>query len=269
MEPQFRILGPIEVAAAADASRHIPRGRTLSLLALLLLHRGAVVPVDRALDDLWEGARPAGGRKAVHVVASRLRNALGEGVLRSQAGGYALRLAAGELDADQFEGLVRYGRAELGAGEPWEAAATLRCALQLWRGPALADVGDARFAQPEVARLEDLRLACISDRIDADLACGRHAELAGELEALVGEYPLRERLRGQQMLALYRAGRQAEALEVYRSAYEALVDGLGIEPSPDLRALEAAILRHEVPPPPPRTRPRRSASRCRRRPGAW
>ena len=247
MEPQFRILGPIEVGAAADANRHIPRGRTLSLLALLLLHRGAVVPVDRALDELWESARPTGGRKAVHVVASRLRSALGEGVVHSQGGGYALRLAAGELDADQFEGLVRYGRAELGAGEPWEAAATLRCALQLWRGPALADVADARFAQPEVARLEDLRLACVSDRIDADLACGRHGEVAGELEALVGEHPLRERLRGQQMLALYRAGRQAEALEVYRSAYEALVDGLGIEPSPDLRALEAAILRHEVP----------------------
>ena len=111
MEPQFRILGPIEVAAAADASRHIPRGRTLSLLALLLVHRGAVVHVDRALDELWEGARPADGRKAVHVVASRLRSALGEGVLRSEGGGYALRLAPGELDADRFEGLVRDGRA--------------------------------------------------------------------------------------------------------------------------------------------------------------
>ena len=244
--PPFGILGPIEVRAA---SRNVPRGRTLSLLALLLVHRGGVVSVDRVLDELWEGGRPTHGRKAVQVVASRLRSALGGGLVCSQGGGYALRMAPGELDADRFERLVRDGRAELAAGQPWEAAATLRRALALWRGPALADVADARFAQPEIARLEDLRLACLSDRIDADLDCGRHAGVIGELEALVREHPLRERLRGRQMLALYRAGRQAEALEAYRSAYEALVDGLGIEPSPDLRALESAILRHEVPPP--------------------
>jgi DNA-binding SARP family transcriptional activator len=244
--PQFRILGPIEVGA--DTQR-VPRGRTLSLLALLLMHRGAIVHVDRVLDELWEGARPRHGRKAVQVVASRLRSALGDGALHSQGAGYAVRMAPGALDADRFEGLLRYGRAELAAGEPWEAAATLRRALELWRGPALADVADARFAQPEIARLEDLRLACVSDRIDADIACGRHAEVVGELEGLVREHPLRERLRGQQMLALYRAGRQTEALEAYRSAYKALVDGLGIEPSPDLRALESAILRHEVPAP--------------------
>ena len=185
----------------------------------------------------------------MHVVASRLRAALGEGVLRSQGSAYAVRIAPGALDADRFEELVRHGRAELAAGEGWEAAATFRRALELWRGPALADVADARFAQPEIARLEDLRLACVSDRIDADLACGRHADVVGELEALVHEHPLRERLRGQQMLALYRAGRQADALDAYRRAYEALVDGLGIEPSPELRTLESAILRHEVPAP--------------------
>jgi DNA-binding SARP family transcriptional activator len=249
VDPRFRILGPIEVRSRAGASVHVPRGRTRSLLALLLLHRGAVVHVDRALDELWEDDRPQGGRKAVHVVASRLRSALGDDALHSQGGGYALSMAPGDLDADAFEQLVRQGRTELAAGEPWEAAATLRRALELWRGPALADLGDAPFAQPEIARLEDLRLACVSDRIDADLASGRDAELAGELEALVREHPLRERLRGQQMLALYRAGRQAEALEAYRRAFEALVDGLGIEPSPELRALEAAILRHEVPAP--------------------
>ena len=138
--------------------------------------------------------------------------------------------------------------------EPWEAAATLRQALELWRGPALADVSHERFAAPEIARLEDLRLACLSDRVDADLACGRHAEVAGELEALVHQHPLRERLRGQQMLALYRSGRQADALDAYRGAYSALVDGLGIEPSPELRALEAAILRQDVPRPWPRCR---------------
>ncbi len=136
----------------------------------------------------------------------------------------------------------------------------MRRALELWRGPALADVADERFAQPEIARLDDLRLTALSERIEADVAAGRHAEVAGELEALVQQYPLRERLRGQLMLALYRAGRQADALAAYRDAHQALVEGLGIEPSPDLRALEAAILRQEVPEPaatpaPPAERP--------------
>jgi len=243
--PPFRILGPIQVGEGLRVSR----GRPLSLLALLLVHRGAIVHVDRALDALWEHDHPRHGRKAVHVVASRLRSALGEGVLRSHGCGYALDIAPGELDADRFEGLVRRGRAELAGGEARQAAATLGEALALWRGPALADVAGAGFAQPEIARLEDLRLACVSDRIDAELACGRHAEALGELEALVREHPLRERLRGQQMLALYRAGRQAEALAAYRDAHEALVEGLGIEPSPELRALESAIARDELPSP--------------------
>jgi DNA-binding SARP family transcriptional activator len=242
--PRFQILGPIQAAG-----RRVSRGRTLALLALLLVHGGATVPVEGALDALWERDRPRHGRKAVHVVASRLGNALGEGVVRSHGYGYALALAPGELDADRFVALARRGRAELAAGEPRQAAATLREALALWRGPALADVADAGFAQPEIARLEDLRLACLSDRIDADLACGRHAEALGELEVLVREHPLRERLRGQHMLALHRAGRHAEALQACRDAREALLDGLGIEPSPDLRALESAIARHEVPPP--------------------
>jgi DNA-binding SARP family transcriptional activator len=243
--PPFRILGPIQVG---DGLR-VSRGRPLSLLALLLVHRGAIVHVDRALEALWEHDHPRHGRKAVHVVASRLRSALGEGVLRSHGCGYALEIAPGGLDADRFEALVRRGRAELAAGEARQAAATLGEALALWRGPALADVADAGFAQPEIARLEDLRVACMSDRIDADLACGRHAEAVGELEALVREHPLRERLRGQQMLALYHAGRQADALAAYRDAHEALVEGLGIEPSPELRALESAIARDELPPP--------------------
>jgi DNA-binding SARP family transcriptional activator len=248
---QVRILGPIEVHGG-----RISGGRPLSLFALLLVNRGALVPVDKIVDELWEGAGPRHRRKAVHVVASRLRSAVGTDVLRSEPAGYGLRLAPGELDADRFEVLLRRGRAELADGDAREAAATLRRALGLWRGPALAEVAEERFAQPEAARLEDLRLACLSDRIDADLACGRHEELVGELEALVRAHPLRERLRGQHMLALYRSGRQAEALDAYRSAYQALADGLGIEPSPELRALEAAILRHEVPalatPPPAR-----------------
>ena len=166
-----------------------------------------------------------------------------------------LRLVPGCLDVERFEGLLRRGRAELARGEPAEAAATLGQALALWRGPALADVSRERFAQPEMARLEGLRLSALCDRVDADLACGGPVELVGELEGLVVEHPLRERLRGQQMLALYRSGRQADALMAYRSAYSALVDGLGIEPSPELRALEAAILRQAVPAPAPSLRP--------------
>ena len=249
MDAQFRILGPIEVDLAGNTSGRVPRGRTLSFLALLLVHRGEIVHVDRVVDELWEGAGPKDARHAVHVVASRLRGALGDGVVISKGGGYAVRLAPGDLDAERFEGLFRRGRAELAQGEAWEAAATLRQALTIWRGPALADVSEERFAQPEIARLEDLRLACLGDRVDADLARGLHADLAGELEGLVREHPLHERLRAQQMLALYRAGRQADALAAYRSAYQELVDGLGIEPSPELRALEAAILRQEVPAP--------------------
>ena len=246
MHGKFRILGPIEVDAEGGRSDHVPRGRTLSLLALLLVYRGRVVHVDQAVEELWEGAGPRHAKKAVQVLASRLRSALGGGIVLSEGGGYALRPAPGDLDALRFDELFRRGRAELARGEPEEAAATLRQALALWRGPALADVSHQRFAQPEIARLEGLRFACLGDRVDADLAAGRHVEVAGELEGLVRQHPLRERLRGQQMLALYRAGRQADALEAYRSAYSALVDGLGIEPSPQLRALETAILSHDV-----------------------
>ena len=248
MSTQFRILGPIAVETG-DRGGRVPRGRTLSLLALLLVNRGSIVHVDRAVDELWGGADPQHGRKAVQVLASRLRAALDEGVLVTEGGGYALRPPAGSLDADRFEALLQRGRAELASGEPDEAAATLRQALALWRGPALADVAGERFAQPEATRLETLRLACLADRIDADLACGRHEELVGELEALVQQHPHDERLRGRQMLALYHAGRQADALDAYRAAYEALTDGLGIEPSAELRSLEAAILRHEIPAP--------------------
>lgn len=246
MDVEFRILGPTGVDW--DGRRvPIPRGRALSLLALLLVHRGAIVRPDRIADELWEGAGPRNAKNAVHVVASRLRGAVGEGVVVSEGGGYVVRPRPGAVDADRFEELHRRGCDELARDEPREAAQTLRAALVLWRGPALADVHEEGFAQPEIARLDDLRLSCLGERVEADLACGRHAEVAGELEALVREHPLRERLRGQLMLALYRSGRQADALAAYRGAHEALVEGLGIEPSPELRALERAILLQEVP----------------------
>jgi DNA-binding SARP family transcriptional activator len=245
--PTFGILGPVQIHLEDGQRAPVPRGRVLSLLALLLVHRGDTVRADRIVDELWGGTELRNAKNAVQVVASRLRSVVGEDVFISEGGGYALRVPRGAVDADRFEDRLSQGVEELSRGEPRVAAETLREALRLWRGPALVDVGDHGFAQPEIAWLDDLRLTCISRRVDADLACGRHAELTGELEALVHQHPLRERLRGQLMLALYGAGRQADALGAYRAAREALVDGLGIEPSPELRALEAAILRHEVP----------------------
>ena len=255
MDSQFRILGPIEIEAEGGRSVPLSSGRVLSFLALLLVHRGAIVRLDRVVDELWDGAGPTNAKNAVHVVASRLRAAVGPGIVVSEGGGYALRLPPGTLDADRFEERLLCGREQLAWGNSTEAAETLRQALTLWRGPALANVRDEGFAQPEVARLDAMRLACLEERVDADLECGRHAAVAGELEALVREHPFRERLRGQLMLALYHVGRQADALAAYRDGYEVLVEGLGIEPSAELRDLEAAILRQDVPAPAPAWEP--------------
>jgi DNA-binding SARP family transcriptional activator len=247
VSPDFSVLGPIQIHAARGQRVRIPRGRVLSFLALLLVHRGEALPVDRIVDELWDGEGPQNARNAVHVVASRLRAAIGDGAVVSEAGGYAVRVSDGALDYERFEELLRRGRRQRERGEAAVAAETLREALAMWRGTPFADVAEEGFARPEIARLEDLRLTCIAERVDADLACGRHEDLTGELSALVQQHPLRERFRGQLMLALYRSGRQADALAAYRDAHRALVDGLGIEPSPELRALEAAILRQQVP----------------------
>jgi DNA-binding SARP family transcriptional activator len=246
-QPGFSVLGPIQIHAAGGRRVRIPRGRVLSFLALLLVQRGATLTVDRIVDELWEGEGPRNRKNAVHVVASRLRAAIGEGAVVSEAGGYALRLDHGALDSQRFESLLHRGLDERDRRDPEDAARTFREALGLWHGAPFAGVADEGFAQPEITRLEDLRLTCLAERVDADLACGRHEELTGELYALVHRHPLRERFRRQLMLALYRAGRQAEALAAYRDAHRALADGLGIEPSPELRALEAAILRQQVP----------------------
>ena len=252
MGAQVRILGPIEVELAGGRRADVPRGRTLAFLALLLTRHGAALHVDRIVDELWEQRAPQHARAAVQVLASRLRAAAGDDLVAYEGGGYAARPA--ELDADRFEAAARRGREQLARGDPAAAAAALCGALELWRGAALADVGDARFAQPEIARLEELRLACLGDRVEADLALGPSAAVAAELDALVREHPLDERLRGLQMTALYHAGRQADALAAYRDARRALVEGLGVEPSPRLRELEAAILRQDLPAP---ARPRR------------
>ena len=243
---EFRILGPLEAEVGGQL---LPlRGRRQrSLLALLLLSANEVVPDDRLLEDLWGDEPPASGRAALRVRISQLRKALGEAgaALLTRPPGYVLHVEPDRIDARLFERLAGTGREQLGAGSADLAAMTLREALGLWRGPALADVAYESFAQAEIARLEELRRTAIEDRIDADLALGRHAEVVGELEALVAAEPLRERLRGQLMLALYRSGRQADALAAYRDARQVLVDELGIEPGRALAELEAAVLRQD------------------------
>ena len=243
----FRLLGPLEVS---EQGRPLALGgvRQRSLLALLLLQANELVSTDRLIDQLWGATPPATGAKTVQVYVSRLRKLLGEGRLGTHGPGYVLGVEPGELDLARFEQLVAQAR---GAG-PQTAAAQLREALALWRGPALADLPYESFAQVEIARLEELRLTVLEQRIEADLALGRHAELVGELEALVAGSPLREPLRGQLMLALYRAGRQAEALDAYRAARRELAEELGLEPSEALKRLEQAILRHEPSLEPPR-----------------
>ncbi len=216
--------------------------RQRAVLAILLVHRGEVVPVDRIVDELWGERAPETATKTVQVYVSRLRKALGEGALVTRGGGYALELGADELDVDRFERLAAEGRAAQERGDPGAAAESLRAALALWRGPPLADFTYESFAQNEIARLEEERLAALEDRVDADLALGRHAALVGELEGLAGQYPARERLRAQLMLALYRSGRQADALASYRDARRSLEEELGLEPGPELQRLERAIL---------------------------
>jgi eukaryotic-like serine/threonine-protein kinase len=228
---EFRILGPLEVV---ENGRQLELGgaKQRALLAILLLHANEVVSSDRLIVALWEDDAPETGRKALQVYVSQLRKALGRERLQTKAPGYILRVEHDELDLNRFHECVRAGK--------------LDDALALWRGPALPEFTYQRFAQTEIARLEELRLACLEDRVEADLAMGRHATLVGELEALVAEHPLRERMRAQLMLALYRSGRQAEALEAYRDARRALTEELGIELSPELRELERAILRQDA-----------------------
>lgn len=239
---EFRILGPLEVLDDARPLR-LAGSRQRSLLALLLLHANEVVPADRLIDELWPHEAPESGAVALQAGVSRLRRALGagSGLLATVAPGYVLRVAPEQLDLHRFERLVE----EAGGADPGIAAQKLREALALWRGPALVDFMYQPFAQAAIGRLEDLRLLALERRIAADLELGRHSELVPELEELVAEHPLREGLRAQLMLALYRAGRQAEALETYQAARRTLVGELGIEPAPSLQELEKAILRQD------------------------
>jgi YVTN family beta-propeller protein len=244
----FRILGPLEVL---DEGRvlDVGGGKQRSVFALLLLHANEVVPSDRLIDELWPDEPPPTATKIVQAHVSRLRKALdgaGERILVTRGQGYELRVAQGQLDLERFRDLLESGRSALAADDPEKAAETLRTALALWRGPPLADFAYDSFAQESIARFEELRLSALEERIDADLALGRHDAVVQELEQLVARHPLRERLRGQLMLALYRSGRQAEALEVYRDGRRRLADELGLEPGPSLQQLERAILAHDA-----------------------
>ena len=238
---EFRILGPIE---ASEAGRPVALGpaKQRALLAALLMHANEVVSTDRLVDELWGERPPAKAAKSVQVYVSQLRKALGDGALETSGHGYLLHVAAGGLDSERFGSLLAEGREALAEGEASRASETLRAALALWRGPALSDVAYEPFAQAEIARLEELRLTALEERIDAELALGHHADLVAELEGLVRAEPLRERLRRQLMLALYRSGRQADALDAYREARRVLVEELGLEPSRTLQELERAIL---------------------------
>jgi DNA-binding SARP family transcriptional activator len=213
---EFRILGPLELwHEGGEVSLGGPKPR--ALLAVLLLHPNELVPADRLIEELWsEDSRERAA--ALRVNVARLRKALPPGVLTTRSPGYLVRVEPGELDLHRFERLVDEGRSLLARGLAADASARLRDALSLWRGPALADFAYESFAQAAIARLEEIRLAAVELRIDADLALGRHHELVGELEALVAEHPLRERLRRDLMLALYRSARQADALDAYRDA---------------------------------------------------
>ncbi len=237
------MLGPVEVLV--DGERVALAAKPRALLAVLALHANRPLTTDRLVDVLWDERPPERAVKALQVYVSQLRKALGAERLETVGAGYALAADDGELDLARFEGLVRDARSELERGEAAAAAETLGSALALWRGPALAGLGSGRFWEEEAGRLEELRLAALEERTDAELALGRHTRLAPELERQVAERPERERPRMQLMLALYRSGRQEEALDVFRRAREDLVERLGIEPSPALRELHGRILRQE------------------------
>ena len=242
-ELEVRLLGPIEVERDGEPVA-LGGQKPRTLFGVLALEPGRVVSVDRLVEALWPGDPPDTAGHAIQVYVSQLRKALGP-VIATRAPGYVLELEPERVDAHRFARLAQEGRAALEGGEPESAEVALREALALWRGPALADFLYEPFAQTQIARLEELRTVVVEERIEADLALGRHVELVSELEALVQSERLRERPRAQLMLALYRSGRQADALAAYRDARETLVEELGIDPGPELRELEAAILRQD------------------------
>src|ERR671930_2384232 len=257
--PKFRLLGPLEVTVDGEPVA-LGGQKQRALLATLLLEPKRIVSGEPLIDAVWGEIPPETALNTVQDYIAQLRKLLPAGALETVPPGYRLVVDSATIDLFEFVRLCEEGRSELASGDAATATETLRAALGLWRGPALADLASVPFAQTEILRLEELRTAAYEDRIDADLALGRHDQLVPELEVLVAQHPLRERLRGQLMLALYRAGRQADALAAYQRARTTLVEELGIEPGEALRKLERAILAHDPSldlAPPGRVAPRR------------
>jgi len=260
---EFAILGPLRVGGP-DGPIHVGAPKQRALLAMLLLaHREDGVSTGRLIDALWDEEPPATASKALQVHVSHLRRAVGANTIVTRANGYAIAVAPGQLDLERFETLV----ARAAAAPPAEAGALLREALALFRGPPLVDAPLYGPAATEADRLAELRLAALERRIELDLEVGRAGELVAELEALTAGHPYRERFHAQLMLALYRAGRQAEALDAYRRARNALVEELGLDPGRELQQLEAQILGHDPALEATRRRPR--APRRRRLSRPW
>jgi DNA-binding SARP family transcriptional activator len=263
---RYRLLGPLEVVGSDGRIVPIRSGKQRALLALLLLNANRVVSADRLIDDLWDEDPPATAAKSVQVHVSQLRKALraehassNGHVVVTQGHGYVLHAEPGDLDVIQFERALADAQRHLSRDDHARAEVRARKALALWRGPALADFTYESFAQSEIARLDELRLAALETSVEARLGLGEHARLVSELEVLVADHPLQERFCGQLMLALYRCGRQAEALAAYRRAERTFRDELGLEPTPALRRLEQRILAQDpdlAPAPPPPKAPR-------------
>ncbi len=251
---ELGLLGPVQ-AVRAGGRLAVGGPKQRAVLALLVVETGLVVPADRLIEQLWRGAEPPAAGATLRSYVSRLRAELRPGAeLSARGGGYVFTARPGELrlDVQEFERLARAGRAALGRGEAAEAANRFREALALWRGPALADVSDVDVLAREAGRLQELRLVALEGRIEADLALGMHAHLVAELGSLVAEHPVRERLWCQLVLALYRSERQADALAACRRARSTLAEELGLEPGVELRRIESAVLRHDIPEPAPR-----------------
>jgi DNA-binding SARP family transcriptional activator len=244
---EFRILGPLEVVEDGE-SVALGTLKERLVLGVLLLRANEFVSPERIIDELWGAAPPPTARKAVQVYVSKLRKVLGgngHDPIATADGGYRLKVNPDLFDADRMRRLVEDARGRMAQGGSEEASQLLQEALAIWRGPALAGLALESVGRDEIAELDELRITSLMDRIDCDLALGRHERVLGELLVLVREHPLRERLRAQQMLALYRADRQADALDAYQHARHELMDELGIEPSESLQRLQQAILRHD------------------------
>jgi DNA-binding SARP family transcriptional activator len=244
--PTFGVLGALEVCRDG-VPVPLPGGRRRAVLAALLVRAGRPVPADALVDAAWGDDLPADPRPALHTVLSRLRGALGDGVLRTGPAGYLLDAGPGALDAVRFEAL----RARAAGTPAAQAAALLDEALALWRGPAYAEFADREFARPEAVRLDELRLATVEDRAELSLELGEVTPAVTTLDALLAGHPLRERARGLLMTALYHAGQPTEALERYRDYRTLLAAELGLDPSPALRDLQFRILGHSLPAAPP------------------